>query len=141
MFRVATSIFILLYITSLMTNVKLLVPNMFSVLIFKHVFSNLPLDYSLYFLSNGIGYDDLVFCRVYRNIFDVSLDARHMTSLFSFPLNGIFVRCRRNTVKRTYCTDIKKIHIFIRAVSFQFFETKTTIVQLCLTAKRMLALR
>ena len=29
----------------LMKNDKLLVPNMFSVLIFKHVFSNLPLDY------------------------------------------------------------------------------------------------
>ena len=28
-----------------MKNDKLLVPNMFSVLIFKHVFSNLPLDY------------------------------------------------------------------------------------------------
>ena len=30
----------------LMKNDKLLVPNMFSVLIFKHIFSNLPLDYS-----------------------------------------------------------------------------------------------
>ena len=28
-----------------MKNDKLLVPNMFSVLIFKHIFSNLPLDY------------------------------------------------------------------------------------------------
>ena len=28
-----------------MKNAKLLVPNMFSVLIFKHIFSNLPLNY------------------------------------------------------------------------------------------------
>ena len=30
----------------LMKTDKLLVPNMFSVLIFKHIFSNLPLDYN-----------------------------------------------------------------------------------------------
>ena len=48
-FRVATSIFILLYITCFdKKNDKLLVPNMFGVLIFKHIFSNLPLDYNCY---------------------------------------------------------------------------------------------
>ena len=36
-----------------MKNDKLLVPNMFSVLIFKHIFSNLPPDY--------IGSTDIVF--------------------------------------------------------------------------------
>ena len=44
----------------LMKNVKLLVPNMFSVLIFKHSFSNLPLDYKGRYLLR------LIFSAIYN---------------------------------------------------------------------------